>query len=194
MLSDHGEMLGDHYLWRKTYAYEGSARVPLLMRFPESMEVPRKRLVDRPVGLEDVMPTLLSIADVPVPETVEGRNLLDLVRDPDREDWREWYHGEHAAGSYAPENGTQYLVSDRLKYVWNPVTGRELLFDLKRDPSEERDRSREGDRADDLERARSALVERLAGRAEGFVEDGSLTTTTAGADDVGDPDDCSSES
>ena len=194
MLSDHGEMLGDHLLWRKTYAYEGSARVPMLMRFPEAMEVPRKRLIDRPVGLEDVMPTLLGVAGVSVPEGVEGRNLLDLVRDPDRDDWRTWYHGEHAAGSYDPENGMQFLTDGRLKYVWNPVTGRELLFDLERDPGEERDRAADDGYADDLERARSALIGRLGDRPEGFVEDGSLSTTAAGPGDLGDPDDCASGS
>jgi arylsulfatase A-like enzyme len=194
MVSDHGEMLGDHYLWRKTYAYEGSARVPFLLQFPESMDAPTGQLIDRPVGLEDVMPTLLSVADVPVPDTVEGRNLVDLVRDPDRGDWREWYHGEHAAGSYDPENGTQYLVSERFKYAWNPVTGRELLFDFASDPGEERDLTGMEAHADTLDRARAAMVDRLDGRPEGFVEDGSLVTTTAGPDDVGDPDDAESRS
>ena len=192
-LSDHGEMLGDHYLWRKTYAYEGSARVPLILQFPESMGLPRQQIIDRPVGLEDVMPTLLSVADAPVPDTVEGRNLLDLVREPDREDWRDWYHGEHAAGSYDPENGCQYVIDGQFKFVWNPVTGQELLFDLDRDPGEERDLSDDPDHADDLERGREALIDRLAGRSEGFVEDGALSTTAAGPEDLGDPDDCSSD-
>ncbi|UTF52446.1 arylsulfatase [Natronosalvus rutilus] len=191
-LSDHGEMLGDHHMWRKTYAYEGSARVPLLLRFPDSMGLPQEQLIDRPVGLEDVMPTLLSVAGVDVPDAVEGRNLLDLVRDPDRGDWREWYHGEHAAGSYDPENGTQYLIDGRFKYVWNPVTDSELLFDLAHDPGEERDLSNEAEHASDLERARIAMIDRLAGRPEGFVEDGELVPTDAGPDDLGDPDDCSS--
>ncbi|WP_162989913.1 arylsulfatase [Natronorubrum halophilum] len=193
-ISDHGEMLGDHYLWRKTYAYEGSARVPMVLRLPESMDLPRKQLVDRPVGLEDVMPTLLSVADVPVPETVEGSDLLELVRDPDRDDWREWYHGEHAAGSYDPENGCQYVVDGRHKFVWNPATGEELLFDLEEDPNELYDRTDDEAYADVLKRGRTAMVDRLSNRPEGFVEDGALTTTTAGSDDVGDSDDCASSS
>ena len=192
--SDHGEMLGDHHLWRKTYAYEGSSRIPLVVRFPESMEVPRKQLIDQPVGLEDIMPTMLAAAGIEIPETVEGRNLLDLVDEPDRDDWREFYHGEHEAGSYDPENGCQYLVSERYKYVWNPVTGDELLFDLKEDPGEEADLVGEDSHADDLEHAREAMVDRLEDRPEGFVEDGELTTTELGYEDVGDPDDCESMS
>ena len=35
--SDHGDMLGDHHLWRKSYAYAGSARVPMMVRWPEGM-------------------------------------------------------------------------------------------------------------------------------------------------------------
>ncbi|WP_224271009.1 arylsulfatase [Haloprofundus salinisoli] len=198
MLSDHGEMLGDHYLWRKTYAYEGSTRVPLLMRFPASSDLPRKRIVDRPVGLEDVMPTLLSLAGAPIPDTVEGGNLIDLLEDPSRDDWREWYHGEHAAGSYDPENAMQYVVDGRHKFVWNPVTGRELLFDLGSDPGEEQDRSNDPAYEKVLGEARSVLVNRLDGRSEEFVTDGELTTTTAvheaiaDPDAVGDADDCQS--
>jgi len=194
MLSDHGEMLGDHTLWRKSYAYEGSARVPLIFQFLRSMELPRGQLIDRPVGLEDVMPTLLSAANVPVPDTVEGRDLFDLVRDPDRDDWRDWYHGEHAAGVYHPENGMQYLVDGPIKYVWNPVTGRELLFDLDSDPGEERDLTDDDAYADDLRRARSTLIEQLDGRSEGFVENGLLVSTNEGTEPVGDMDDCQSTS
>ena len=193
-ISDHGEMLGDHYLWRKSYGYEGSSRIPMLMQFPESMELPRKQIIDQPVGLEDVMPTLLSIAGESVPDFVEGRNLLDLVHDPDREDWREWYHGEHSPGSYDPENATQYVISDRMKYIWNQVTGEELLFDLEEDPGEETDLTGDSEYADDLERGRDAMVDRLTGREEGFVEDGELSTIAPGDEEVGDADDCSSDS
>ena len=191
MISDHGEMLGDHHLWRKTYGYEGSARVPFLMRFPAAMDAERKQFIDRPVGIEDVMPTLLSVADVDVPESVEGHNLLDLVEDHDRDDWREWYHGEHAPGSYDPENGCQYLVGQQTKYIWNPVTGEELLFDLADDPGEERNLSAEPGHQSELTEWRDRLADRLADRSEGFVDDGELSPVASpGENAVGDLDDC----
>ena len=36
-ISDHGDMLGDQNLWRKSYGYEQSAHIPMLMRLPASM-------------------------------------------------------------------------------------------------------------------------------------------------------------
>ncbi|WP_435320932.1 arylsulfatase [Haloarchaeobius sp. TZWSO28] len=190
--SDHGEMLGDHHMWRKTYGYEGSARVPLVMRFHESFDGERNQLIDRPVGLEDIMPTLLEVADAPIPETVEGRSMLALIGDPTREDWDDWYHGEHAAGSYDPENGTQYIVSERWKFIWNPVTGRELLFDLVDDPGETCDLSEQPEYEQVSERARAVLIDRLEGRREGFVEGDRLSTVPPAPDPekVGDVDDC----
>ena len=174
MCSDHGEMLGDHYLWRKSYAYEGSTRVPMILRFPESMEAERGRMIDRPVGLEDVMPTLLDVAGAEIPETVEGRNLLDLVADPERDDWREYYHGEHEPITYHPENAMHFLVDEEIKYVWNPVTGDDLLFDLVEDPGETVDLSTDPDREDLHGAYREKLTEHLADRPEGFVRDGEL--------------------
>ena len=66
LTSDHGEMLGDHYLWRKTVPYEPSARIPLLLRAPRRFGIEPGTVVQEPVGLEDVMPTLLDLADIPI--------------------------------------------------------------------------------------------------------------------------------
>jgi arylsulfatase A-like enzyme len=172
--ADHGEMLGDHNLWRKTYAYEGSARVPLVVRPPPAVDLPRGQVVDRPVGLEDVMPTLLTAAEVDVPHTVEGRDLTRLLADPDRADWRSVYHGEHGP-IYDVENACQWLVDETQKYVWNPVTGDELLFDLEEDPRERENLAAESGAEERLDPWRDRLAEELAGRPEGFVRDGELT-------------------
>jgi len=174
-------MLGDHYLWRKTYAYEGSARVPMIVRFPEGTDCPRGQTIDRPVGLEDVAPTILDFLDLPIPDAVEGRSLLDLVQRPERADWREFYHGEHGP-IYDPENACQYLVGDRQKYVWNPITHDELLFDLIDDPGETTDLAGDPDHEEARQRWRDRLIETLADRQEGFVEGGELRTPKRGVE------------
>ena len=75
--SDHGEMLGDHHLWRKMNGFEGSAKVPLIVRMPLTMKgVPRNVRDDRTVILEDMMPTFLEEAGVPIPRTVEGQSFV----------------------------------------------------------------------------------------------------------------------
>lgn len=35
--ADHGDMTGDHHLWGKTYGYEPSARIPMIVRWPEGL-------------------------------------------------------------------------------------------------------------------------------------------------------------
>ncbi|WP_434081539.1 sulfatase-like hydrolase/transferase [Sanguibacter sp. Z1732] len=56
--SDHGEMLGDHNLYRKTFPYEASARVPFFITPPASLEIPSDIVSELPVGLQDVLPTV----------------------------------------------------------------------------------------------------------------------------------------
>ena len=57
--SDHGEMLGDHNLFRKTWPYEASARIPFLMRAPQKWGYPKEITCESPVGIQDIMPTIL---------------------------------------------------------------------------------------------------------------------------------------
>ena len=117
--SDHGEMLGDHNLWRKTYAYEASARVPMILRLPHGHGGERNLELDAVVGWEDIMPTFLDLAGLETPRAVEGRSTLPLVVGESAE-WREYYHHEHAP-CYHPQNCYQALTSSRWKYIWNPV-------------------------------------------------------------------------
>ena len=77
--SDHGDMLGSHNLQRKQKPYDESIRVPFLLRWPGGEGVTPSRtehLIDGP----DIMPTLLSLAGLEIPETVEGRDLSAAVR------------------------------------------------------------------------------------------------------------------
>jgi len=64
--SDHGDMLGDHNLWRKSYAYAGSSRVPFLVRWPEGILTARRgATMDQMVELRDVRPTFLDAVATP---------------------------------------------------------------------------------------------------------------------------------
>lgn len=166
--SDHGDMLGDHNLWRKTYAYEGSAHVPLIVRLPASMRGDVAAQSSRPVALQDIMPTILDAVGASIPSTVDGRSLMQLFRG-DESEWREYIHGEHSM-CYDVSAEMQYLTDGRWKYIWFPRTGREQLFDLSVDPYE-------CDEITDvaaLEPWRRRLVDILEPRKCGLVESGRL--------------------
>jgi arylsulfatase A-like enzyme len=167
--SDHGEMLGDHCLFRKTFAYEGSARTPLIVTPPRQKG---GRTCRAPVLQEDLMPTMLDIAGAPIPSAVEGRSLLPLIADaPGPVAWREFAHGEHSA-CYAPDHGMQYLTDGLEKYVWYTQTGQEQLFDLADDPQESHDLAAVSGAHSRLERWRGRMVEELAPRSEDGLSDG----------------------
>jgi len=181
MTSDHGEMLGDHHLWRKSYAYEGSARVPFVMRFPPNSGWNAGNICEQVVGLQDVMPTLLDVAGVPIPDTVEGRSLLPVLRG-ESPAWRPWLHGEHSA-CYSDENAVQFLTDGREKYLWFPPTGQEQLFDLIADPQERHDLAADPAEAERVRVWREQMVAHLAGRWDGFSDGKCLITKPFGLEE-----------
>ncbi len=170
--SDHGEMLGDHQWIRKRNAFEPSARVPFLMRFPDSMGVHAGQVRDEPVELMDIMPTLLDAAGVPVPESVDGSSLLPLLRG-EADAWRDYVHGE-CASVPSLNSGMQYVTDGRRKYIWYPGTNTEQYFDLENDPQEMHELSQDPTRQAEIALWRERLAAELQGRPEGFVVDGKL--------------------
>lgn len=166
--SDHGEMLGDHHLFRKCFAYEGSARVPFFVKAPAWMDCRSGSEIEAVVGLQDLMPTILDAAAVAIPPSVDGRSVLSLMRGEGAA-WRDYLHGEHT-GCYLPEQGMHYLTDGQEKYIWYTQTGEEQLFDLRHDPTEEHNLARDDSAAGRVERWRRRLVAELAGRPEGFSD------------------------
>ncbi len=171
-VSDHGEMLGDHHLFRKTWPYEASARIPFFARAPNSWGLPSEQVCQRPVGLQDAMPTILEAAGIEVPATCTGKSLLPVLRG-EADGVRDILHGEHA-GCYAYEHGNHFLVDGRSKYVWYSQTGLEHLFNLENDPQEECDLALADGAEAELQPWRKQLVEILEDRPEGCVESGTL--------------------
>lgn len=170
---DHGDMLGDHHLWRKTYAYEGSARVPMLVRWPASMAATRGQVLTQPVELRDVLPTFLDAAGVEMDESeFDGRSLLELIRGRS-ENWRPWIDLEHSR-CYAGSESWNALTDGQTKYIFYADSGREQLFDLKADPHELRDLAAEPGHQEELRTWRGLLVEHLVERGDDFVRDGKL--------------------
>jgi arylsulfatase A-like enzyme len=169
-VSDHGDMMGDHNLWRKGYPYEGSAKIPMIIAGPG---VQRGCRDDQIVELRDVMPTLLQCAGLDVPSGVEGRSLLatvDVSADSSSAG-RDWLHGEHPLFGQS----LQWIRTGDWKYVWLSGKGEEQLFNLATDPSETKNLANHGDVEQALLRCRALLVGVLRGRPEGFVADnGSL--------------------
>ena len=71
--SDHGEMFGAHGRRAKYIFYEEAARIPFLMRWPK--HIPRRGSRTPCLGTPDIMPTVLSLMNLPIPKTVEGVDL-----------------------------------------------------------------------------------------------------------------------
>lgn len=169
--SDHGEMLGDHHLFRKTYAYEGSARIPMIVVPPGGSE---QQLSDAPVSLEDVMPTLLDAARIEIPSQVEGCSMLPLLSTATTTHWRTYMHGEHAPG-YDKDMGMQFLTDGKEKYIWYTRTGEEQLFNLVDDPDELHDLAGDSTSSERLLLWRSRMVAELAERSDdGLCDNGQL--------------------
>jgi len=165
--SDHGEMLGDHHLFRKTWPYDPSVRIPFIVRPPKSRGWPGEVVCDAPVGLQDIMPTILDAAGLPIPDTCTGKSLLPVMRG-EATQVRDLLHGEHA-GCYDYDHGHHFLTDGRRKYVWYTQTGREHLFDLDEDPQEGRDLALEPDADVRLRPWREKLIGFLEDRPEGFT-------------------------
>lgn len=164
--SDHGELLGDHYLFRKTEPYQGSVRIPLIISGGADTGLKSGQVLDQPVCLEDLYPTLCDFAGAEKPDSIDGKSLVPFLRGEEPE-WRPYLHGEHAPLG-KQNDGHHYLVDGKTKYIWRPHQGEEQLFDLTDDPNECRDLS--GAEPDRLARWRVRLVDQLKDRWEGFSD------------------------
>ncbi|HXV61058.1 MAG TPA: sulfatase [Vicinamibacteria bacterium] len=129
--SDHGEEFLEHGGWehQKTL-YEEQLRIPLVVKLPLSLGHPNGR-VEAQVSLIDVAPTVAQVLGVEVPETFQGRSLLD--GDEPVEAWSETEHTLDGSHLIAMRRGAS---GDKVIYT---LKGNEVgvrVFDLLADPEE----------------------------------------------------------
>ena len=163
--SDHGDMLGNHKLWAKPTMHEWSSRVPMILMPTARYErLGHHQVDDRLVALRDIMPTLLDLAGIPIPETVEGHSLVSAHR-------RDRLYCEH----WEDDRAMRMIRAGRYKLIWYPVGNRFQLFDLETDPQEMHDLVGDPAHVD----VRSDLAGLLAGTLYGgdlrWVRDGQLS-------------------
>ncbi len=163
--ADHGDMLGTHGLWAKRLFYEGSANVPMIVMGAADDDRIRPGTVDdRLVGWQDVMPTLLDLAGVEVPESVVGQSMVSAAP-------REVLYGECNEGPTA----TRMLHDGRHKLIYYAAGNRTQLFDLHDDPHELHDLSDEPGHAEIRKRLTARLVDELYGSDQEWLTGGELT-------------------
>ncbi|WP_332702317.1 choline-sulfatase [Devosia sp.] len=129
LVSDHGDMLGERGLWFKMNAFEGSARVPLMIAAPG---LPAGR-IDAPVSTMDLTPTLCDLAGISleaIAKWTDGETLVPLANGAKR---TSPVRIEYAAeGSVAP---LVCLRDGKFKYI-ACMADPAQLFDLSSDPHE----------------------------------------------------------
>lgn len=149
--ADHGDMLGNHNQWAKDQMHEDSHRVPMILAgAPIEDAVGHHRTDDRLSGLCDVMPTLLGLADVRVPNHVEGINMAGDNR-------REFVFGEWGYDQQA----TRMVRDAGHKLVYFPWGNQFLLFDMDEDPNELRNLAGSRSHAEIMERMSAMLLDSL---------------------------------
>ncbi len=79
--ADHGEMLGDHYLWGKDSFHDAAYHVPLIIRDPDHPEAFGTRVTAFTESV-DVAPTILDWIGGQVPAAMDGRSLIPFLADP----------------------------------------------------------------------------------------------------------------
>ncbi len=172
--SDHGDMLGKHHMWAKRLFYEESANVPMILVGAGSGagngagagshdRVGHNRVDERLVGWQDVMPTLLDLAGIEIPDTVEGISMVGDTK-------REWLYGEVGEDAFA----TRMIHDGRFKLIYYPTGNIFQLFDIESDPDELTDLSENPAHKDTLERLTRLLTSRIYGSDEPFLKDGRL--------------------
>jgi N-acetylglucosamine-6-sulfatase len=159
-LGDNGFMFGEQGLIDKRAAYEASMRIPFLLQCPELFK--GGTVLTQMVANIDIAPTLLDVAGVKPPSTMDGRSLLPLAQTP-QPPWREALLYEYYWERNFPQTPTQHaLRTDRYKYIrYHGLWDSDELYDLSQDPQEMRNLARRPEHAATLRTLNAELFEML---------------------------------
>ncbi len=133
--SDHGEMMGAHGYrpWMKHQPYNESSNVPFLVSYPAKM-TSKGATAEAPITTPDILPTLLSLSGITIPNCVEGYDLSGIVEDPTSGTERgALFMNICPFGMAFPDDEYRALKTANYTYVKTPA-GSSMLFNDPVDP------------------------------------------------------------
>ncbi len=138
LAGDNGYFYGEHGLSvERRLAYEESARIPLLVRYPRLIRPGTK--IDALALNIDLAPTLVDLAGARPAAPIDGRSLAPLFRGQSP-NWRRSFLIEHHSDRVFPRVvnlGYRAVRTERWKYIrYTDLQGMDELYDLKSDPYE----------------------------------------------------------
>lgn len=148
--ADHGEYLGDYNCFGKRGMHDASARIPMIMRWPDGSFAGSKP--DIPVSLVDLAPTFCEVAGIDYGTTdFDGVSLRKVASgESDRSMVFSQYN--------RAENGLYMAVENNWKYIYSAPDRKEYLFNLKDDPKEHSNLADNVADHPELERLREACM------------------------------------
>ena len=145
---DHGWHLGEHNFWGKHNTMHLATRVPLIIKVPQKEPATTEALVET----SDIFPTLCGLAGISVPKTVQGRSFEELLDDPARP-FRDVVYTRFKQGDA--------VVTDRYTYTSYDGDKSHMLYDLRKDPSENRNVADNPENAKIVADMKARLAERI---------------------------------
>jgi arylsulfatase A-like enzyme len=136
-VSDHGTHLGDYGLVQKQTFYEPAAKVPYFFWFPPS--IVQGVVLRTPVETRSLLPTLLDLAGLPIPEPLAVESLCGALRNG-KEPAAKPVFSEFTLGSFDIRHDDRLVMvqdgSWKLSLCFNPDAGDGALYNLENDPYE----------------------------------------------------------
>jgi arylsulfatase A-like enzyme len=134
--ADHGESFEHGYFSHGgKHLYEDVTHIPLIIKTPGQTE---GKIIDTIIGQASIAPTILNLAQIPVPSWMEGRSLVPLLNNkqiPERPVFSMNLEENFSLG-HAINHGTIAAWEGEYKLINYLGENKNLLFNLKQDPQE----------------------------------------------------------
>ena len=145
--ADHGLAVGHHGFMGKQNLYEHSTKVPFLICGPD---IKKNHVINEPIYLQDVMPTTLHLAGLPIADSIEFKSLLPLLSAST---------ATHYPSIYGGFKGIQRSITKQnWKLIYYTYANKYRLYNLAEDPQEMNDLSQNKTQASRLDHMRNELI------------------------------------
>ena len=145
--ADHGLAVGHHGFMGKQNLYEHSTKVPFLICGPD---IKKNHVINEPIYLQDVMPTTLHLAGLPIADSIEFKSLLPLLSAST---------AMHYPSIYGGFKGIQRSITkENWKLIYYTYANKYRLYNLAEDPQEMNDLSQNKTQASRLYNMKKELI------------------------------------